>query len=299
MKVIVMIKANEKSEAGVLPSEKYMAEMGKYNEELVNAGIMLAGEGLHPSSKGKRIMFSGDFTTVTDGPFAETKEIIAGFWMWRVKSMDEAVEWAKKIPAPPIEEQTEGEVGIVEIRQVFEAEDFGEAFTPELMEHEAGLRAQTIGLNKPRYEDRNAMTIAGIKNRYNMDNRMNISSQWQNFFSLIDSVPGKVNPSTYGVSFNQDSDCSFDYISGVEVSHADHLPEQFDSVTIPASRYAVFTHSAHVSSITDTIDKILNQWMPDCELKIVDTLSFICHKDEFNRLTGMGGVEIWIPIQNV
>jgi predicted transcriptional regulator YdeE len=298
MKVIVMIKANEKSEAGVMPSEKYMSLMGKYNEELVNAGIMLSGEGLHPSSKGKRVMFSGDTTTVTDGPFAETKEIIAGFWMWRVQSMKEAVEWARRIPAPPEEDRVEGEIGIVEIRQVFDAEDFGEAFTPELMEHEAGLRAQTMGLNKPRYEDGKTMIIAGMNKRYNMENRMDISSQWQQFLPQTGSIPDAVSTGTYGVSYNQDSDCSFDYLSGVEVSTVDHLPNQYDHVSIPANRHVVFTHTQHVSSITQTIDTILNQWVPDCGLKIADAPFFIHHKDEFNRLTGMGGIEIWIPIQH-
>jgi hypothetical protein len=137
MRVMVMIKANEETEAGVLPSELLLAEMGKYNEELVKAGIMLAGEGLHPSSKGKRVKFSGGKTTVIDGPFAETKELIAGFWLWQVRSMDEAVEWVKRIPNPDGAEEAE-----IEIRPVFEAEDFGAEFTPELREQEARLREQ-------------------------------------------------------------------------------------------------------------------------------------------------------------
>ena len=134
MRVIVMVKATKESEAGVLPDERLLTEMGKYNEELVKAGIMLAGEGLHPSSKGKRVRFSGTKRTVVDGPFAETKELIAGYWLWQVKSMDEAVEWLKKCPNPHNEECD------VEIRQVFEAEDFGAEFTPELREQEQRLR---------------------------------------------------------------------------------------------------------------------------------------------------------------
>ena len=141
MRVMVLIKANEDSEAGVMPGEQLLAEMGKYNEELVKAGVMLAGEGLHPSSKGKRIKFSGEKKTVIDGPFIETKELIAGFWLWQVRSMDEAVEWAKRMPNPH-----EGE-GEVEIRPVFEADDFGEEFTPELREQEERLRKQ-IELNE-------------------------------------------------------------------------------------------------------------------------------------------------------
>ena len=137
MRVMVLIKANADSEAGVMPSQELLAAMGKYNEELVKAGVMLAGEGLHPSSKGKRVRFSGDKRTVIDGPFAETKELVAGFWLWQVKSMEEAVEWVKRCPNPT------GIEGDVEIRPVFEAEDFGPELTPELREQEARLRAQT------------------------------------------------------------------------------------------------------------------------------------------------------------
>ncbi len=133
MRFMVLVKATEDSEAGVMPSEEILTEMGKFNEELAKAGVLLAGEGLQPSSKGARVKFSGDQRTVTDGPFAETKELIAGFWLWQVKSLDEAIEWLKRAPFK------EGEV---EIRQVFEAEDFGDAFTPELREQEERLRAQ-------------------------------------------------------------------------------------------------------------------------------------------------------------
>jgi hypothetical protein len=134
---MVIIKADKDTEAGVLPSEQLLAEMGKYNEELVKAGVMLAGEGLHPSSKGARVKFSGGKTTVIDGPFTEAKELIAGFWLWQVKSMEEAVEWVKRIPNPDGVEEAE-----IEIRRVFEAEDFGAEFTPELREQEDRLRAQ-------------------------------------------------------------------------------------------------------------------------------------------------------------
>jgi hypothetical protein len=131
---MVIVKANKDSEAGVLPDKKLLTEMGKYNEELVKAGIMLAGEGLQPTSKGKRVRFSGDKRTVIDGPFAETKELIAGFWLWQVRSMDEAIEWLKRAP---FDSGTE-----IEIRPLFETEDFGEEFTPELREQEARIRAQ-------------------------------------------------------------------------------------------------------------------------------------------------------------
>jgi len=137
MKVMVIVKATKNSEAGVMPSEKLLSDMGKYNEELVRAGIMQAGEGLHPSVKGKRIQFSGTRRTVVDGPFPETKELIAGFWMWKVKSMEEAVSWARRCPDPMPDEDAE-----LEIRPVFEAEDFGAEFTPELRAKEDQLRAE-------------------------------------------------------------------------------------------------------------------------------------------------------------
>ena len=137
MRVMVIVKATRNSEAGLMPSEKLLAEMGKYNEELVKAGVMLAGEGLHPSSKGKRVVFSGGKKSVVDGPFAETKELIAGYWLWQVKSIDEALEWARRCPDP-----MPGEEATLEIRPVFEAEDFGAEYTPELRAQDERLRAE-------------------------------------------------------------------------------------------------------------------------------------------------------------
>jgi hypothetical protein len=136
MRVMVIIKATKDSEAGVMPDERLLREMGNYNEELVKAGVMRAGEGLHPSSRGKRVRFAGPDRSVIDGPFAETKELIAGFWVWEVKSMDEAVEWLKRAPNP------HNETADVEIRPIFEADDFGAEFTPELREQEERIRAQ-------------------------------------------------------------------------------------------------------------------------------------------------------------
>jgi hypothetical protein len=133
---MILIKADKNSEAGVLPDEQLLTEMGKFNEELVKAGVMLAGEGLHPSSKGARVKFSGEKRIVIDGPFSETKELIAGFWLWEVNSKEEAIEWVKRCPNPM------GVESEIEIRQVFEAEDFGAAFTPELRDQEERLRAQ-------------------------------------------------------------------------------------------------------------------------------------------------------------
>ena len=142
MRVMVIVKADKNTEAGVMPSEQLLREMGNYNEELVKAGIMLSGEGLHPSSKGARIKFSGSSRTVIDGPFAETKELIAGFWLWQVKSMQEAIDWAKRCPNPT------GEESVLELRQIFESDDFGEEFTPELREQEDRIRAQAEQLQK-------------------------------------------------------------------------------------------------------------------------------------------------------
>ena len=139
MRFMVLIKADHNSEAGVMPDQQLLADMGRYNEELVKAGVMLAGEGLHPSSKGARVRFSGQDRKVIDGPFADTKELIAGFWLWQCASLQEAIDWVKRCPNP-MSGETE-----VEIRQVFEAEDFGEAFTPELRAQEDRLRAQIAG----------------------------------------------------------------------------------------------------------------------------------------------------------
>ena len=134
---MVIVKATKNSEAGVMPSEQMLAEMGKFNEELVKAGVMMAGEGLQPSAKGKRVVFSGGKKSVVDGPFTETKELIAGFWLWKVKSMEEALEWARRCPDP-----MPGEESALEIRPVFEAEDFGAEYTPELRARDERLRAE-------------------------------------------------------------------------------------------------------------------------------------------------------------
>jgi hypothetical protein len=137
MRVMVLIKATKNSEAGVMPSEKLLGEMGKFNGELVNAGVMLAGEGLHPSARGKRVILSGGKKSILDGPFSETKDLVAGFWLWQVKSMEEALEWARRCPDP-----MPGEEAIIEIRPVFEAEDFGSELTPELRAQEERLRSK-------------------------------------------------------------------------------------------------------------------------------------------------------------
>jgi len=142
MRFMIIVKATKDSEAGVMPGEQLLTAMGKFNEDLVNAGVLLAGDGLHPSSKGARVRFSGEKRTVIDGPFPETKELIAGYWLWQVNSKEEAIEWVKRCPNPHNDE-TE-----IEIRQVFEAEDFGAEFTPELREQEERMRTQIAGKQK-------------------------------------------------------------------------------------------------------------------------------------------------------
>lgn len=139
MRVMVIVKASNQSEAGVMPSQQLLEDMGRFNEELMKAGVLLAGEGLHPSSRGKRVEFSGSRRTVVDGPFAETKELIAGFWLWQVRSMEEAIEWVRRCPNPHEEDS------VIEIRPLFEAEDFGDALTPELREQEERMRLQVAG----------------------------------------------------------------------------------------------------------------------------------------------------------
>lgn len=291
MKVMVIVKASRDSEAGVMPSERLLAEMGQFNEELAKAGILQAGEGLHPSSKGVRVRFSGKNRTPIDGPFAETKELIAGFWIWKVESMDEAVEWVKRCPNPH-----EGECEI-EIRPVFEAEDFGEAFTPELREQEASVRAQTLGLGAPRFEDSLGILVAGLNETYTFDSRTNIPSQWERFAPSIGKVPGQIGRHTFGVCWNYQPNQGFEYLAGVEVAQFEGLPAEYSKVEIPPQRYVVFAHSGHVSSIPKTVDTIWTQWVPDCGLKVADSPCFEKYTDRFDPKTGMGGMEVWIPLQ--
>lgn len=291
MRFMIMVKASKDSEAGVMPSEKLLSEMGKYNEELVKAGIMQAGEGLHPSSKGARVRFSGAARAVIDGPFAETKELIAGYWLWQVKSKEEAIEWVKRCPNPH-----EGECEI-EIRQIFEADDFGAEFTPELRKQEAGIRAQTLGLGEIRFERAGAMTIGGLSERYTFENRVKIPMQWERFEEHLGKVPGQIGKNAYGVCWNM-SGSGFEYLSGVEVKAGAALPADFKTVQVAAHEYVVLTHADHVSTIGNTIDKIWNNWVPQSGLKVAPDPCFERYTEAFNPHTGMGGMEIWIPIES-
>jgi AraC family transcriptional regulator len=291
MRVLVIVKASKDSEAGAMPSQQLLADMGKFNEELVKAGIMLAGEGLHPSSKGVRVGFHGKQRTVIDGPFAETKELVAGFWIWKVKSMDEAIAWLKRCPNPHDEECE------VEIRPIFSAEDFAPAMSPALTEQEASLRAQTLGLGAVRFETDGGHVVAGLNHTYDAQSRANIPAQWGEFAPHIGKVPGQIGSTAYGVVWNNKPNCVFDYLCGVEVNAAAKLPANFTRVSLAAGRYAVLTHEGHVSTLPGTIDKIWSQWAPDSGLKIAKAPCFERYTEKFNPKAGVGPVEIWAPLE--
>ena len=290
MRFMVLVKATKDSEAGVMPSERLLTEMGNFNEELVKAGVMLAGEGLQPSSKGARVRFSGAQRTVTDGPFAETKELIAGYWVWQCKSMQEAIDWMKRCPNPYNQD------GEVEIRPLFEAEDFGAEFTPELRKQEAGIRAQTLELGALKFDHGKEMLLAGLSESYTPESRAKIPAQWERFAPSIGKVPGQLGHICYGVCWNISGN-AFDYLSGVEVANATALPADFTTVRLPAREYAVFAHADHVSTIDRTIDKIWKEWAPQSGLKIAAAPCFERYSEAFNPQTGMGGMEIWIPLE--
>jgi len=292
MRVMVMVKASKDSEAGVMPSEQLLTEMGKFNEELVKAGILLAADGLHPSSKGVRVRFSGKDRTVVDGPFAETKELVAGYWIWQVKSMAEAIAWLKRCPNPMYEDSD------VEIRPIFSPEDFGPALTPELQEQEERLRVEVekYQLDAPRFENRKEQRIVGLNVTYTFATRDKIPAQWNQFAPQIGKVPGQVGKDSYGVCWNYKPNVGFDYLSGVEVSGTSGLPADFSQVHLPAARYAVFTHRQHVSDIPRALEAIWMKWLPNSGYKPTGAPSFERYTPEFNPHTGMGGTEIWIPI---
>lgn len=273
-----------------MPSTELLTAMGQFNEELAKAGIMLDAAGLTPSSRGARVRFSGTDRTVIDGPFAETKELIAGLWVWKVKSLQEAIDWVKKCPNPMYEDSD------IEIRPFFENEDFGEALTPELQERFAATHATALGLNKITYQPCPEMILAGLNQSYTMESRIRIPQQWEKFVPRGATIPGVKGPTFYGVCWNTKPDCGFDYLTGVEVTDASRLPSDMTFVKLPARRYAVFVHAGHVSAIPKTIDTIWTKWVPDCGLKIASAPCFERYTSEFNPGTGMGGMEIWVPL---
>lgn len=291
MKVMVIVKASPDSEAGKMPSQQLLTEMGKYNEELARAGILLAAEGLHPSSKGVRVGFGGKKRSVTDGPFLETKELIAGFWIWKVKSMQEAIDWVKRCPNP------HDEPGQIEIRPVFSFDDFGPQLTPELREQEASVRAQALGLGAVQFVTEPSRLIAGMNQSYDAKSRANIPTQWGRFAPHIGKVPGQIGAASYGVCWNVKSNDVFDYLCGVEVAAKAKLPPGFTQVTLPAGRYAVLTHTGPVSSLPQTIDKIWSQWVSVSALKTAKTPCFERYTDKYDPQSNSGEVEIWVPLE--
>jgi AraC family transcriptional regulator len=291
MRVMVIVKASKSSEAGVLPSQQLLTAMGQYNESLAKAALLVGeGAGLKPSTQGARIMFSGKNRTVTDGPFAETKELIAGFWIWKVSSMQEAIEWARKCPNPMPEDSE------LEIRPFYEFEDFGEVLTPAMREQEVAAFATGFGLPFPRFEDRREMLIGGLNASYTKETRIRIPQQWDRFGPHIGKVPGQIGSDSFGVCWNCKPNCDFEYLTGVEITDAAKLPADFVSVKIPAGRYVVFTHTGHISAFPKMIDTVWSQWVPKSELKISPGPCFERYTPEFNPRTGLGGVEFWVPI---
>jgi AraC family transcriptional regulator len=294
MKVMVIVKASKESEEGKMPSEQLLRDMGNFNEALVKAGIMVSGEGLYPSSQGARVRFSGKDRSVINGPFAETKELVAGFWVWQVKSMEEALEWAKRCPNP-----MEGDSEL-EIRRVFAPEDFASVDpTGEFRAQEERMvqEMEASRLEGPRFENGPAMTIAGLNRRFTMENRAEIPQLWAEFCSHIGKIPGQVGEVTYGACYEQAADCSFDYMAGVQVKDSAQLPAGLTHIKIPAQRYAVFMHSKHVSQLPATLDVIFNKWMPHSGLEGTGNPVLEKYTEAFNGETGLGGIEIWIPIK--
>ena len=293
MRVMVIVKASNNSEAGAMPSQQLFEEMGKFNEELVKAGIMLAAEGLHPSSKGVRVEFQGKDRTVIDGPFAETKELIAGYWIWQVKSMQEAIEWIKRCPNP----HQDG--GTVEIRPIFSPEEFGELTTPERQKRRDQLvsEMEKYQLDSPRFEKVGELLIAGYNETYTFETRVNIPTQWQRFAPLINTVPTQIGKASYGVCWNFKPGHGFDYLTGVQVAETSKLPADFTQVRIPEQRYAVFIHHKHYSAIPNTIEAIWNKWLPHSGYTAADSPSFERYTEEYDPKTGTGGTEIWVPLK--
>jgi len=294
MKVLVMVKASKDSEAGVMPTEQLLRDMGKFNEELVRAGILLSAEGLHPSSKGFRVRFSGQNRTVVEGPFAETNELVAGFWLWQVTSMEEAIEWVKRCPNPMLVDSE------IEIRRVFAPEDFAPCDpSGELRAAEEKLRDEVEKLqqNAPRFEKLGEMLIAGLQDHFTQQTTTAIPALWERFVPSLGKLPGQLGNTVYGVCVQGGPDCSFDYLAGVEVANGSSLPEGFTSVRIPAARYAVFTHREHVSLIGETIRRIWGQWLPKSGYEAAPSVSFERYTEEFDPQTGRSGMEIWLPIK--
>lgn len=290
MKVVVFVKATKSSEEGAPPSQELLEAMHAYNEELAKAGVMLAGEGLKPSSAGVRVQFSGAGRTVVDGPFTETKELVAGFWIWQVKSMEDAIAWVKRCPNPMPEDSE------IEIRPLYTLEDFGD---PEFHAKEEKLReeVEACAVQPSRFERLPETVVAGLNETYTFENRDRIPVQWERFGPNIGKVPGQIGPDAYGVSWNHKPAVGFDYLTGVEVEAGTTLPDGFTTVTLPALRYVVFEHTRHVSVIPDTIEAIWTKWLPNSGHEAAEAPCFERYTPAFDPAAGKGGTEIWIALK--
>jgi predicted transcriptional regulator YdeE len=241
-----------------------------------------------------RVRFSGTSRAVIDGPFAETKELLAGYWIWQVKSMDEAIAWLKRCPNPMNEDSE------VEIRPVFAPEDFAPSDpTGELRaaQHQLRAEAERCRLDQPRFEQGRELLIAGLNVSYTFETRVNIPAQWARFAPHLGKIVGQVDKMSYGVCWNYKQGSGFDYLSGVEVRDVSGLPTGFSHIRLPAQRYAVFTHTKHVSSIPDTIDDIWKKWLPHSGHEAAQAPCFERYTEKFNPQTGMGGIEVWVPLK--
>lgn len=294
MRFMIIVRANADTEAGVMPGEKLLADMGKFHEELARSGVLVDASGLKPSSKGWRIKHAGGKATLIDGPFAETKELIAGYTIINVKTREEAVELSKRFPNP----SGEGKAGEIEVRPFFELEDFGESpAIDRFRELDAGQRAVALGLQLPRFEDGKALRIAGFNQAYTMENRTQIPLQWQRFVPHIGKIAGQVQGFAYGVCWNDKMGFDFDYLTGVEVPVAGALPDGFTTLDLKPQRYAVFEHKGHISNLVNTIETIWMKWVPESGLKAARAPCFERYTPEFDPHKGIGGIELWIPVE--
>jgi len=294
MKVMVFVKATKSSEAGLMPSVELLEAMTTYNEELVKHGIMLAGEGLKPSSQAARVRFSGAKRTVLDGPFAETKELVAGYWIWNVKSLEEAIEWVKKCPNPMPEDSD------IEIRPIYELADFGDIVTPELKERFDNMQraADAAAVAPARFEQGRPLVLAGLNAHYTLETRAGIPAQWMKFVPYMGQVPGQVGKTTYGVSWNCQANCDFDYLCAVEVDGTAPRPAELTRLELMPQRYAVFVHEEHYSALPQLLEAIFGTWLPKSGFQPAEAPCFERYTEEFNPETGKGGTEVWIPVKS-
>lgn len=297
MRVLVLVKASKGNETGVISSDTFIQEMGFYTEALSKAGILLAGEDLLPSSYGIRVRMSGKERTVIHGPFQEIRDLLSAFWIWQVKSMEEAIDWVKKYPNPvPGESSFE-----LEIRPLCTPDNF-ETVSPSGELRFAGDIPRTVSqgrpLDPPSFKQIKEKTIIGHNVTYDMESRTSIPDQWANFVPHLGKVPGQIGKDSYGVSWNFKKGSGFDYLCGVEVNPETAVPSLWARVTLPGQLYAVFTHKEHVSQLPEMIDAIWNDWIPFSGHKPSPKPCFEKYDESFNGETGMGGMEIWVPIES-